>query len=133
MRNISRTRARTGANTALRLTSPREKVRQGGRGSSSALTRHQVLYEPGDDGEDRATRAASDQLADNGIDVQATAPCAGKHRDQRLQDLAPADTADRAGDRVAERAEIVVLESGTGTVAADDSRNELDDQIGDDF
>jgi hypothetical protein len=58
------------------------------------LTRHHVLHESDDDGEDSAAYAASNQLADNRADINA-----GKRRDQRLQDLAAADAADRAGDR----------------------------------
>jgi len=61
----------------------------------------------------RIAYAASNQLADNRADINA-----GKRRDQRLQDLAAADAADRAGDRVAERAEVVIFERRSGAIAA---------------
>ena len=54
---------------------------------------------------------------------------ARQRRNQCLQDLAAAQAADRPGDRVAERSEIVVLERGPSAVSANGSGDNLENEI----
>src|SRR5262245_51501740 len=99
--------------------------------SMRLFTRHHALHQPGDDREDRAAGTAADDLAEERPDIEATA-AAGRCRDRRnkgLQQLPASNAADGAGDGVADAAEIVVLQRRACGIAADGTRDELNDQI----
>src|SRR5215469_15268977 len=95
---------------------------------------HHTLYQPGDNGEDRASGAAADDLTHDGPEIEVAAGRrACDRRNEGLQNLTSADAADSAGDGVAEITQVVVLQRSAGGVPADDSRDELNDQIDDRF
>src|SRR4051794_15942280 len=55
------------------------------------LAGHHVLHQPGDDREDRAARAAADDLTDEGSDIEAAAGRACDRRHRGLQKLTATD------------------------------------------
>ena len=102
--------------------------------SPRLLTGDHTLYQSGDDCEDCASGAAADDLTDDGPEIEVAAGRrACDRRNEGLQNLTSADTPDGTGDGVAEIAQIVVLQRSAGGVPADDSRDELNDQIDDRF
>src|SRR5262249_36338873 len=102
--------------------------------SARLLAGHHTLYQPGDDGEDRASGAAADDLTHDGPEIEVAA---GRRvfdrRNEGLQNLTSANAANGACDGVTEIAQIVVLQGGAGGVPAADTRDELNDQIDDRF
>jgi hypothetical protein len=92
------------------------------------LARHHALHQPDDDREDRATGTTADNLTKNGPDVEVAASRGCDRRDRGLQKLTAADAAKGACDRVANAAEIIVLQGCAGGVTTDDSRDQLNDQ-----
>src|SRR5215470_6909809 len=105
-----------------------------GNRSPRLLARHHALHQSGDDCEDRASGAAADDLTHESADIEPTpSRRAGDRRNQGLKNLTAADPADGAGDGVTEIAKIVVLQRGAGGVSANDSRDELNDQVDDRF
>src|SRR3954469_9600204 len=97
------------------------------------LARHHVLHKSGDDREDRAASAAADDLTDDGSDIEADAGRACDRWHRGLQKLTATDAAEGARDRVAQTAEIVVLQGRADGVPANDSRDELNGQIDEHF
>src|SRR5262249_30069854 len=75
-----------------------------------ALLAHHVLEHPDDDHQDRAADAAARHLTEHCAPI-GRAGGLRERRHQCLQDLAANAAADDPGDRVAERAEAVVLQS----------------------
>src|SRR5262249_24368837 len=100
--------------------------------SACLLAGHHVLDQSGDDGEDRASGAAADDLTHDGPEVAARRRACDR-RNEGLQNLTSTHAADGAGYGVTEIAQIVVLQRGAGSVPGDDSRDELNDQIDDRF
>jgi len=79
--------------------------------SARLLAGHHTLYQPGDDGEDRASSAAADDLTHDGPEIKVAAGGrAFDRRNEGLQNLTSADAADGAGDGVAETTQIVILQ-----------------------
>jgi hypothetical protein len=68
-------------------------------------------------------------LADDGPDIEVATRRACQRRNDGLQKLSAADAAEGPGDGVAETPEVVVLECRAGSIAADNSRDDLNDQI----
>src|SRR5271157_5804326 len=85
--------------------------------SPRRLARHRVLDHADDGGDDSAGYTATDRLAEQLADVDA-ARRALKDRQQRGEKCATARAAERAGDRVAERAEVDILDRRAGGIAA---------------
>src|SRR5215813_3933200 len=98
--------------------------------SACLLAGHHVLDQSGDDGEDRASGAAADDLTHDGPEVEVAARRrACDRRNEGLQNLTSTHAADGAGYGVTEIAQIVVLQRGAGSVPGDDSRDELNDRL----
>src|SRR5262249_61352579 len=94
------------------------------------LTPHRVLDRADPRSADRAGNAAAHRLSEHRTNVE-TACASGQHRQQGGEKLAAARAAERAGDGVAERAEVEVLERGAGGITAGRAEDELDDEIDD--
>src|ERR1700759_1939751 len=83
-----------------------------------ASVSHSVLDQADDGCEDRARNAAADGLPNQCTDIDI-ARGALQQRQQARQQRSTAGPADRAGKRIAERAEVEVLHRGAGGVAAE--------------
>src|SRR5215510_1946208 len=101
--------------------------------SPRLLAGRHILHQPGDDGENRASGAAADDLTHDGPEIEVAASRTCDRRKDGLQNLTSADAANSASDGVAEIAQIVVLQRSAGGVPAGDPRDELNDQIDDRF
>src|SRR5215475_3185423 len=120
--------ARDSRLTLLVFTSVRRLHAARRRVGSRRLAGHLVLHEPDQDRDDCAGGAATHGLSEKRPDIGRTGR-SGQRRNDGLKDLPAADTADGAGDRIAELAQVVVLETGARGMAADHAGDQLDDQI----
>ncbi len=82
--------------------------------SPRLLAGRHVLHQSGDEGEDRASGTAADDLTHDGPEIEVAAGRACDRRNEGLQNLTSTDAADGAGDSVTEIAQIVVLQRGAG-------------------
>src|SRR5271166_870608 len=87
------------------------------RGSLSALRRHFVFDQANNGRDNSAGNNTAYCLAGKSTDVDVVA-YSGHHWDERTKELATADAANRAGNRVAKRAQTNVLRCCTSCVAA---------------
>src|SRR5580692_5155941 len=95
------------------------------RGLLRRLAGHRVLDDADDRGQDRASHAAADRLADHRADIDIASRTL-QHRQQRGEQRAAARTADRAGNGIAERAEIDVLHRRARGIATESTGDDLD-------
>src|SRR5262249_39460036 len=92
------------------------------------LGRCPVLDQPDNRRQDRASNTAADELPDERADIQS-ARGLGKYGKEGGQNL-PANTAtDRAGDCVSGCSKTAIFRSPAGDIAADCTRNKLNDEI----
>src|SRR5215468_238686 len=99
--------------------------------ANARFGRHRVLDEPDDRREDRAGDAANHRLADDPAGDAAARRLGddrGRSGEQRNQSREER-SAGRADDRVADRAEVDVLELRTDEVTTERASNELDDKV----
>ena len=89
-----------------------------GRCLPCLLTGHHVLYQADHDGHDCARDAAANGLSESCADIDI-ARRSGEHGQERSENLPAARATECAGDGVAERTEVKVLESGADSVSAD--------------
>src|SRR5262245_65994822 len=92
-------------------------------------SRHSVLYGANDRRDDRAGHAAADRLSRQRGDIDIAPRRTLQHRQERRQKRAAARAPERAGNGVAERAEVEVLHGGARGVPSDRAGDELDDEI----
>jgi hypothetical protein len=95
------------------------------------LPGHHVLHDADYERDDRASDASAHGLPEKRSNVGATGR--RERGDGSLKDLPASDTAKGAGNGIAELAEVVVLERGTGGIAADQAGDELYDEIDESF
>src|SRR6185312_4518417 len=114
----------------LHLASPLADSAQRSRLQSGCLAAgHRILDEADNRGDDCAGNAAADRLPDESTDIDIAGRRSLQHRQQCGEERPTPRSAERAGNRVAQRAEIEVLHRGSGGVAAESTGNELDDEI----
>jgi len=97
-------------------------------------TAHGLFDQSHDHHQDAAADPAGSDLTDNRADIKATSPRSGSFRsatEERTDDLRPDAAADNPGDRIADGAEILLLQRRAGNVAAYSARDQLDDQTDD--
>src|SRR6185312_12561067 len=95
---------------------------------SAKLLRHHTLQHPDNYHQDRAADAAARDLADDRAPIERR--CSLRHAWRKMRKNLPADpAADNAGDRIAERSEIVILHRRAGDIAAYRARDQLDNQV----
>jgi hypothetical protein len=73
------------------------------------LTGHHVLHETDYNRQDGTAHTTTDQLADNRTRVEATSGRTSERRDQGLQNLSAASSPNGSGNRISERAKIIVF------------------------
>jgi hypothetical protein len=88
-----------------------------------------IFHQSDDDGQNGTSHASAGNLTEQSDDVQsASGASTGKRRNYGLKQLPSDATADRTGNRIAKSPEIDISERGACTIAANGTRNELDDK-----
>src|SRR6516164_8761574 len=107
----------------------RAKTHSEASGSAGRLAAHGLFDQTYDHHQDAAADAAGNDLTDNRADIEAACRRFGTRSaaQQRADDLSSHTTTDHAGNRVADRPEVILLECRAGDVAADSTRDQLDD------
>src|SRR5271170_6288536 len=98
------------------------------------LAAYRLLDQPHDHHQYSAADTSGGDLTNDRADIKASRRSAGSPRsatEQRTDDLGPDAATDNPGDRVADCAEVVLLQQRAGDVAADAACYESDNQTDD--
>src|SRR5215469_13883570 len=94
-------------------------------------TTHRLLYQTHHHHHNAPADSAGSDLTNDRADIEAACPGhtgTGSTANQRADDLGTHAAANNAGDRIAECPKIILLQRGTGDIAAYSTRDQLNDQ-----